>query len=237
MTPFALQDPYDGHDPWLAHKRRLLQRRRCPHCAERAGPGDVLYGQACRSCGRPLRLEGTEDHLMELLTAIRQGWARRRLLVYGAVLGATFIAGWIPFLSAVATAVAMLLANLLLVRRPLMWLPLAQRFVTRFAVRAWLLFLLVCTVVLNTLAATALFAPGVGPAVSAVTGLASTFLYIEGALWMVQRSVLWSVDSPTGGRNVLLVPVVGTVAFLAAGWATVMGLGWLAQQATQLGMW
>lgn len=184
-----------------------------------------------------MRLEGTEDHLRELLTVIRQGWARQRLVVYGAVLGATFIAGWIPFLSAVATAVAMLMANFLLVRRPLMWLPLAQRFVTRFAVRAWLLFLLVGTVILNTLAATALFAPGVGPAVSAVTGLASTFLYIEGALWLVERSVHWSVESPEGGRNVLLVPVVGIVSFLAVGWALSMGLGWLLREAASWGIW
>ena len=120
---------------------------------------------------------------------MREGWGRSRLFVYATVLMATFVAGWIPWLAGVVTAVALIVANIVLVRRPMQWLPPFRRTFSRLVVRVWMLLLIVATFTMNTLAAPLIAAVGFGAVISAITGLVATFLYIEGALLVVERGV------------------------------------------------
>lgn len=176
-------------DPLYAHRQRLLQRRRCPQCAEQVTSRAILAGSDCASCGAPLRIAGADDHGQEVLAAIRKGWSRARIPVYAGVLVAAFLAGWVPWLSTAVTAVAMVVANILLIRRPLKWLPTGRRTVTRLLLRVWLLALVLVSLALNTFAAPLIPALGAGAALSAVIGLVTTFLYVEGALMAVERGI------------------------------------------------
>ncbi len=176
-------------DPWLVHRQALLQRRRCPHCAERVPARTLLRGGTCPQCGSLLRLPGSADHAAEVLSAIKAGWRKARLPVYAGVLASTFLAGWVPLLSTVVTAAAMVTANVLLVRRPLRWLPPVQRMVTRASSRIWLVVLTLVSLALNTVAAPLIAAMGAGAVLSAMAGLGATFLYIEGSLAMIERGV------------------------------------------------
>ncbi|MEO0606370.1 MAG: hypothetical protein AAF211_33390, partial [Myxococcota bacterium] len=129
-------------DPWLEHRQHLLSRRRCPHCAETARARQVLRGEPCSHCGRPLVLAGTEDRAAEVLDAIRSGWRASRYAVYAAVLVATFLSGWVPLLASLVTAAAMITANFTLLRRPLRWLPPLQRAATKLLSRLWFVLVL-----------------------------------------------------------------------------------------------
>lgn len=176
-------------DPLFLHRQRLLQRRRCPHCAERVTARAILAGSDCPSCGGPLRLSGTEQHATQVLGAIRAGWSRSRILVYAGVLVATFLAGWVPWLGTAVTAVAMVLANILLIRRPLQWLRPGRRMVTRLVLRVWLFALVLVSFLLNTLAAGLIPALGAGAVLSGIVGLVTTVLYVEGSLMAVERGI------------------------------------------------
>ncbi|MEN0067847.1 MAG: hypothetical protein AAGA48_37305 [Myxococcota bacterium] len=176
-------------DPWLEHKQRLLSRRRCPHCAEPASARRILQGLPCGKCGAPLEVPGTEDRAAEVLAAIRAGWKTSRYAVYVAVLLATFLSGWVPLLASIVTAGAMITANLTLLRRPLRWLSPVQRAITRLGSRLWFVMLLLTSMVLNTLAAPLIAAWGLGAAASGLIGAVSTYLYVEGSLWLIERAV------------------------------------------------
>lgn len=176
-------------DPWLEHKQLLLSRRRCPHCAELVPASRILRGVACPRCDAPLQLWGAEDRAAQVLDAIRAGWRSARYAVYAAVLMASFLSGWIPLLASLVTAGAMLTANLMLLRRPLRWLPPVQRAVTRFASRLWFVMLVLGSMAVNTLAAPLIAAWGIGAVASGITGAVSTWLYVEGSLWLIERGV------------------------------------------------
>ena len=173
----------------MVHRQRLLQRRRCPRCAERVSARAVLKGAACRHCGADLRLHDSDDHAADVLGAIQAGWTRARLAVYAAVVGATFLTGWVPLLAGAVNALGLILTNLVLIRRPLKWLPPGRRMTTRFLVRSWLLVLILAAIAMNTLAAPLIPVVGSGAVLSAITGLVTTFLYVEGALMLVERGI------------------------------------------------
>jgi fucose 4-O-acetylase-like acetyltransferase len=124
-----------------------------------------------------------------VLIAIRSGWIRSRVLVYGGVLLGTFLTGMVPMVAAIATTLAMTLANVLLIRSPLQWLPPTRRIWTWLRIDLWFLALTVASFLLHALAATWLLAFGSGALLSAITGLAVTFLYIEGSLGLVANEV------------------------------------------------
>jgi len=176
-------------DPWLEHRQHLLSRRRCPHCAEAVAARHILAGAACPSCQAPLQLPGTADRAAAVLDAIRAGWRSSRHGVYLAVLLATFLAGWFPLLASFVTACAMLTANMMLLRRPLRWLPPVQRAVTRLASRVWFVLLLFASVAVHTMAAALIPAFGAGAIASAITGAVTTWLYVEGSLLLVTGAV------------------------------------------------
>ncbi len=188
----------DAWDPWLEHRQHLLSRRRCPRCAEPATARRLLRGAPCAACGAPLVLLGTEDRAAEVLDAIRAGWRSSRISVYAAVLVATFLSGWVPLLASLVTAGAMIAANFTLLRRPLRWLPPLQRMVTRLASRLWLVAILLAGMALNTLAAPLIAAGGLGAVVSAGVGAVSTWLYVEGSLWLIETAIAQAAE-PRGG--------------------------------------
>ena len=191
----------------------------------------IVQGAACPKCAGPLSIDGSEDHARDVLGTIREGWQRTRIPVYGAVLVATFIAGWIPLLGTLVTAVAMVAANLWLIRRPLRWLPTGRRILTRLFVRLWLLFLVLWALLLNVVAIPLIAAMGIGAALTAAVGVATTFLYVEGALMLVEQGVKDAADpTRTGLVGPGTVIGAGVLATVASGavfvWLAQGVLGW-----------
>jgi uncharacterized protein (DUF983 family) len=185
VPPLTVSDPAFLRE----HQQALIQRQRCPRCAERAPASRILRGETCGRCGVRLRLDASDDHAREVLVALQAGWEKTRILVYGSVLVATFLTGLVPMVAAVATTIAMTLANVLLIRNPLQWLPPTRRVWSWLRIDAWFAILTVVSFVLNAVAATMLVAAGAGAMLSAFTGFLITLLYIEGALSLVASEV------------------------------------------------
>jgi len=210
----------------LAHRRRLLLRKRCPECAERAAAGAILRGEPCSHCHAELVLDHGGEHADRMLGAVRRRWGRWRFVVYPLALIANLLAGLIPLLSTVVLIVTMLIADVALVRRPILWLSPARRVMTRTTVKLWFAMLGVVSALVNLAAAPFITAFGAGAIASAVSGLLATALYIEGALWLVTRRVRlesvtrrlglleWTV--PVGLLGGLVLSGLGTVV---VGWA------------------
>ena len=158
-------------------------------CAERVPARVLLRGEQCPRCQASTRLPGTEDRAAQVLAAISKGWREARMTVYGAVVLATFLSGWVPMLASLVTALAMVTANYLLIRRPLRWLPPVPRALTRLLSRLWFVTLVLLGIALNAVAALFITAGGAGAIASAVIGAGSTYCYVEGSLWLVARGV------------------------------------------------
>ncbi|MEN0063395.1 MAG: hypothetical protein AAGA48_14685 [Myxococcota bacterium] len=202
--------------PLLVHQRRLIERRRCPHCAELQPRVTWFQGGTCRYCGGSLTLVASEDHVKLLLARLNRDARTTRIVAYGGVFIATLIVGWVPVFTSVITAVGMVIANLWLVRRPTASLPVQHRMLVRLLVRAWFVVMLALSVEANLIAAPLIAFLGLGIAVSTGSQVLVTGLYVEGALWLVRRRVHRAVARPDGDWGWLALPVgAGLVAVLA----------------------
>ncbi|MEO0603058.1 MAG: hypothetical protein AAF211_16585, partial [Myxococcota bacterium] len=91
----------------LVHQRRLVERRRCPHCAELQPAVTWLQGGTCRRCGASQTLLASEDHARTLLASLARDARVTRVFAYGGVFVGNVVVGWVPMLSSVVTALGM----------------------------------------------------------------------------------------------------------------------------------
>jgi len=218
LAPDPIGAPDPGVGPSSTHQRRLVERRRCPHCAEFQPSVTWMAGGRCGRCGESLTLLASEDHAAVVLARLSRDARTTRVVAYGGVAVANLVIGWMPILGTLVTAVGMVIANLWLVRRPTTWLPVQHRMLVRLLVRAWFVVMLAVSVEANLIAAPLIAVLGLGIAVSTGSAVLVTLLYVEGALWLVRRRVHRAVARPHGDWGWLLVPVglglVAVVAFL-----------------------
>ncbi len=202
--------------PSLVHQRRLVERRRCPHCAEFQPSVTWLSGGTCRRCEGSLTLFASEDHAATLLQRLDRDARFTRVVAYGGVFVGSLVIGWAPMLSTLVTALGMLVANFWLVRRPTAWLPVQHRMLVRLIVRAWFVVMLALSVEANVIAAPLIALLGLGIGVSTGSAVLVTVLYVEGALWLVRRRVRRALARPAGDWGWLVLPVaLGFVVLLA----------------------
>lgn len=119
-----------------AHRKALLLSRRCMHCAERA-PMPVLVGErACPSCGRTSTwsAERREEDFSALVAA---RFSRRRWVIYGLLVLATLLTGWIPVVPTLVAILFVVYLRYTLLRAPLPWMSPRRQFTTRFALKLW----------------------------------------------------------------------------------------------------
>ncbi len=203
-------------------------------CAEPVTATALLRGEACSSCQRPLRIQGEQDHVKGLLTALRSQWRDQRMMVYGVVGVAFFMAGWFPLVPGLLSAVGMAAANVLLIRRPTRWLPAGIRTTTRLLIVLWGLTLVLVNLAISVFA---WIVPGLGAFVASVAGLVTSALYIEGALWAVERAVERSARmSPGAVRLAMLIPF-GILGTLIVAVGTVLTAAWVVMAPMLGGAW
>lgn len=116
------------------HTRLLLQRRRCPHCAETVSSAVVLRGGTCGRCQREVHSVAGVD-VEDVIEAIRKDWRRWRWPVYLLVFIAQAATSWIPVAPAILMFVSLIAVELLMIRRPLRWLSVRRRIVSRASLR------------------------------------------------------------------------------------------------------
>ena len=168
-----------------AHQQALLLERRCGSCAEPLTPRELWGHAPCRWCRQPLFTAGSLD-TGAVLAGVLGSWGRWRWPVYGLVGASCLLASLVPLLGPLVYAMAMLLANFFLIRRPLRWLAPVRRITTRLTLQIMLASLTVVNLVLSV----AVY-PFVGLAqlFSAILSVGLAVAYVEGALWLTSRAL------------------------------------------------
>ena len=131
-----------------------------------------------------------------MVEAVREDWSRWRVLVYGVVGVGSLLAGFVPLGGVWMSMFAMFVGHVMLLRRPLRWLPPARRVITRLSMKLWFAFLGVASFVLNLLAAPLLAVAGAGALFSALFGVGALALYLEGGLLLVERRIAREAANP-----------------------------------------
>lgn len=223
-------------DDFVAHSDALLVDGRCGLCAERVPLPLLLRQGECPFCGASLQVRGRTD-LLRHLDLGRRKW---RIIGYGLVALLSFGAGWLPLVQALVQVAALVVLHVLLIRQSLLWLGLARRLTTRFALRFFGALLATVGLLVNIVVAPWV---GAGSLVLAVLGFVLTAVYVEGSLLLVRRRLEWEADglpirfSEWSLPMLLLLTLSGTAL---AGVASIVGvLRWvgLAQAASLLGVW
>lgn len=203
------------------HHNLLLLRRRCGWCAEAVPLKALLRADACSHCGASLQPAETGAALHEALAG---RWVGRRVLGYGLVTAASFVSGTVPLLQSAVLALGLLVLHVFLVRNSLGWLLPARRVAARFTIKLVGALLTALAFVLNIAVAPLV---GVSSILLGLLGLVSAVVYVETALWLIQRRVAWETEGrplqkrewllPAGLGGGLLCGVSGSIGAAVGG--------------------
>lgn len=194
-----------------AHRVALLERRRCPDCAEHRPARELLAGEPCPHCGTAgLAAQMPLERRVELAL----GPARsRRLVGYVAVGTAAAIAGWVPLLATVTTLVAMIAMRRTLTRGAGGWLSPRRRAVTKLLLRQWLVIAALGMLLLDQMAT---LLPIPGWPVRIVSAVVAAALYVEVSLLILRDRLARDQRSPALDLGEWLLPAAATLAMLGA---------------------
>ncbi len=201
-----------------AHHDALLLAGRCGRCAEVVKRHRLLRQLTCVHCGASLAVRGALD----LPVRLERGRWRWRVLGYGLVGVASFIAGTIPLVQSALQVLALLVLHIILLRRPLLWLTPGRRLAARTTIKLLGAVLGAVSVLLNVLVAPL---PGVSNAVLATFGFGLTAVYVESGLAVIRRRLRWEAEArpmsvvewglPAGLVGTLLLSTVGFIGAAA----------------------
>ena len=200
------------------HEKRLLARGRCGRCAERVSPVASLRGEACPHCEEPL------GNHQNLVGEIRAGQRKWRLLGYGLIGVASFLAGWIPLLQAVVQVMAIFVLHVILLRGSLEWLPLNRRILARLTMKIYGALVVVMGFMINVAVVPLV---GLSPFLLALVGPLLTALYVEGGLRIVGRRIQWEAEGKGMGVLEWAVPLALVGLVLGSVVATVSLMMWM----------
>jgi hypothetical protein len=226
LTP----QPRDGDlapasPPWTpqAHQRALMLRRRCPHCAEQVAASLLLRHSACLECGLALDWPQVTDAL-SIGQTLLEGWRRRRWWVYGGVVLATGLTGFLPVVPTLLAVIAMIILRYGLMREPLGWFSPARRLTSRLVLGQWLALTSLLALGLNVLCS---LVPAASVVLNAIACLGATALFVEVSLLYLrgrlEREVEHGAKLQVWEWALPLVLIVG-VAVVAAASAVAIAL-------------
>jgi hypothetical protein len=196
-----------------AHHDELLARGRCGRCAELVSPVELIRGGSCRYCASPLvpRRRGT----LEKIERSQRGW---RLLGYGLVGLASFVAAFVPLLQVVVQIAALFILHVVVLRGALRWLSPARRALARISLKIFGACLGVMALLVNVAVAPLI---GVSALVLGLFGPLMTAAYVEGGLVILRRRLRWEADGEPLKGTEWAIPVAVLVALLALGVAVI----------------
>ena len=177
--------PDDTSTAMEEHRRSLMLKRRCSHCAERVRASILLRGRPCPRCQKVSSWNRSED-ADALISALDQKWRRRRWWVYGILALGTFSTGMFPLVATLLALLAMVYARLVIVRRSLLWFGPGRRFTARFTIRAFMLTTGLMALVSNELLT---LLPWANMPLKMLTSVFFTGLFVEGSLLYLTRTL------------------------------------------------
>lgn len=196
----------------ITHHNELLALRRCGRCAEKVSPVEILRGEPCPHCGSKL-VRKSGDVLKDLASR-RLRW---RIVGYGLVALASFLAGTIPLLQIAVQLVALFILHIIVLRGGLDWLSTKRRIAARVTIRLFGAAVAVFALLLNVAVAPLV---GVSAVVLGASGPLLTALYIEGSLFILRRRLRWEADDEPLKVLEWLLPLAIALVVVGAAVAT-----------------
>ena len=207
-----------------AHRRALIMKRRCAHCAEPVRAGVLLRGKPCPHCGRVSSWQHEGD-AEQFIGALDAKWSRRRWWVYGILAVGAFATGMIPLAATALTILAMVYARFAIVRSPIQWFSPSRRFTARFTMRLWMLITGLMALVVNELLT---LVPWANMPLKMIVSVFFTGLFVEGSLFFLKGRLRreasedhglqwWEWGLPAGlagGAVALTTAAVGSVMLI-----------------------
>lgn len=187
----------------------LLSHGRCGQCAEKVSRAKIVARRRCPHCDSPLRCSAGGDVLADL-AARRRNW---RLVGYGLVAAASFIAGTIPLLQIFVQLLALFILHIIVLRGGLRWLPTTRRALARISMKLMGAAIATTAVVVNVAVAPLV---GASAVILAATGPLLTALYVEASLLILRRRLRWEAEGVAFKKSEWILPAGLIGALIAA---------------------
>ena len=196
---------------FVEHSNILLQRHRCGLCAEQVSAIAILRQENCTHCNAPLLWQQDREH-ENILEALKSKWRVTKWIILGTVAVLSFFSGQIPFLQSILLACALVLIHLLVIRKPLQWLPTGRRIFAKMDIKLLGICLALGNLIINVLVIPFVVINGL---ILAVLGVLNTFLFVHFSSKIIQTRLQWELEKRPFGihdwiRSVLFL---GTLCF------------------------
>ena len=205
------------------HSNILLQRHRCGRCAEQISAIAIMRQENCIHCDAPLLWQDEQEH-SNILEALQSKWAMRKWIILGAIAVLSFFSGQIPFLQSILLACALIATHILVIRKPLQWLPTGRRIFAKMDIKLLGVCLAIVNLIINVLVIPFLFVNGI---ILSLLGVLNTFLFVHFASTIIQTRLQWELEKRPFGvhdwiRSVLFL---GTLCcIIISGFLMVWGM-------------
>jgi len=166
----------------------------------------------CVHCGSTLVWQEDQEH-NNILEALQSKWAMRKWIILGVIAILSFFSGQIPFLQSILLACALIITHIVIIRKPLQWLPKGRRIFAKMDIKLLGVCLAIGNLIINVLVIPFIFVNGI---ILAVLGVLNTFLFVHFASTIIQTRLQWELEKRPFGvhdwiRSALFL---GTLCFI-----------------------
>ena len=218
---------------YAGHSNLLLHRGRCGVCAEPVSGVDIMRGDPCPSCGKPLVFHAIDDN-EDILSSLKKKWRVKKWVILGVIAFASLFAGQIPLLQSALMIAGVVLMHFMLIRKPLQWLPKGRRVFAKLNVKLLGSIIAVFNLFINVLIWPFM---GVNGLVLAVLSVVNTLLFVQVSMFIIERRLMWEKNRVPFGIRDWIVPALvgGTMALLSV--ALLLFAGLISFLAYELYLW
>lgn len=196
------------------HSNALLQRHRCGFCAEAVSAVAIIRQDDCQVCGSSLawQVGGDAGEQENVLEALRAKWKLRKWVILITIGVISFFAGQVPLLQSICLVLALMAIHLLLIRKPLQWLPTGRKIFAKMDIKLIGVMLTVFNLIINVLVMPFVFVNGL---VLAILSVLNTFLFVHFATKIIETRLQWELNKTAFGMQdwIRTVMFLGVICF------------------------
>jgi len=187
----------DIAENFAEHSNILLQKHRCGRCAEAVSAVAIMRQEDCSFCGSSLAWQSGNQQV-NVLNALKKKWRVRKWLIFILIASLSFFAGQVPLLQSVFLVLSLMAVHLLLIRKPLQWLPTGRKVFAKMDIKLIGILIAVFNLIINVLVMPFILVNGV---VLAVLGILNTFLFVHFSTKVIESRLKWEVEKRPFGAH------------------------------------
>ena len=189
---------------YIEHSNLLLQKHRCGFCAEQVSSINIMREDNCAFCGRALTWHGSGES-SNLFETLQEKWKKQKLIILTMVGFTSLFSGQIPMLQSLIMIIGVVSIHVLLIRKPLKWLPTGRRVCAKMNIKLIGSMIAVFNLFVNVLIWP--FACVNGLALS-VLGIFNTLIFVQLSMKTIQTRLTWEQERKPFGIHDWFGPVL-----------------------------